>query len=285
VVKDLIAVGCGIIGATVSRALTARGMDVLTLDDGRPLGGTAPSGGHLRPSWFRGMARSDYEPALSLLDEVWGLLEEEFVVAPLGLSASIARVDTDKVMAHPRTVATVTGLRHLDNYPVVVMEIDGAGGKREVREERCRLLLLATGAWAGELVAGTAITPKQGVSFRLPGTLSAPFVRPWAPYRQVVGHQQAPGEVWVGDGSAVLPSNWAPSRTAACLERCRRAARLPNVSPSRTLFGLRPYCTLPAASPCLLKRLGPRAWLATGAGKLGTIAAGWVARRLIDAHC
>src|SRR6266403_1777366 len=80
VVRDVIVVGAGIIGATVSKALADQGRDVLTLDDGRPLSGTGPSGGHLKSSWFGGMEKEEWEPAMELLNETWGLIEEEFLL-------------------------------------------------------------------------------------------------------------------------------------------------------------------------------------------------------------
>ena len=274
--RDVIVIGCGIVGATISLALRRRGLDVLTLDDGRPMAGTPASGGHLKPSWFKGMSKTDYEPAMALLDEVWGLKQEEFTVRPLGIPASVYRVDTDLVTATLRTVAKVTRLEHLDNCPEVIWD----GG-----EERARCLILAAGVWVGELL-GEALAPdvvaKQGVSFRLKHRLDRPFIRPWAPYKQVVAHQQGPEEVWVGDGSALLTRSWTPDRTETCASRCLAAVGVPRKRIIRTVHGLRPYCAPEATGePCLLRKVGPQAWVATGAGKLGTIAAGWAAGRVL----
>lgn len=274
--RDTIVVGCGIIGATVAQALCKEGQDVLVLDDSRPNSGTAPSGGHLKPSWFGGMKKTDYEPAMKLLDDVWGLKEEEFaILAPVVgkiTSTTVYRVDTDQVLLTPRKQGTVTEISQTHNFPRVVWD----GG-----EERCRLLVVATGAWAHELLPGVQTKVKQGVSFRLKGRLDRPFIKPWAPYKQIVTHQQGPEEIWVGDGTAVYPDNWKPERTRSCRERCLGV--VPGASVLREMVGWRPYCVVSGSDPCLLKQLGPRAWVATGAGKSGTIAAGWVARRILDA--
>lgn len=276
-VRDAIVVGCGIIGATVSKALVSQGRDVLTLDDNRPFSGTVPSGGHLKPSWFSGMKKSNYEPAMELLAELWGMKEETFSIWPLSIPATVYRVDTDEVVKYPRTVATVSQVGHLNNYPSVIYT-EGS----EVKEARCRLLVIASGVWASSLVPELKITAKQGVSFRLPGKLSQPLIRPWAPYKQVVAHQQSDNEIWIGDGSAILQGNWTEDRTKACLARCSNALGIEE-APLKTLVGLRPYVTYPGSDPCFLKQLGARAWVATGAGKSGTIAAGWVTRRILDA--
>lgn len=272
--QDVIVVGAGIIGATVANALTRQGKEVLLLDDGRPNSGTPPSGGHLKPSWFGGLKKQEYEPAMDLLKKCWGLEEESFKLWPLGNHVKVYRVNTDVVVQYPRTIGKVTHIGRLDNYPEVVWDGQGV---------RCRLLVVCTGVWAGELIPGVVVQSKQGVSFRLKGVLPEPVIYPWAPYKQVVAHQQGTNEIWAGDGTAVYPVNWK-DRTQQCLARCQKHLQI-TIPPVRTLTGYRPYCPLEnSTDPCLLKQLGPRAWLATGAGKSGTIAAGWVARRILDAH-
>lgn len=273
--KDAIVVGNGIMGATIARALTGKGLDVLVVDDKRPLCGTAPSGGHLRPSWFGGMKKADYEPAMELLDSVWGLKEEQFLLRPSAglVHVTVYRVDTDVVVQNPCTVACVRAIKHLDNYPLVEFA-DGT-------EERCRLLVVAAGVWSSALLPELALTQKQGVSFRLQGVIPTPFIKPWAPYKQVVAHQQGPAEVWVGDGTAIIPQNWMEETVNKSLARCLTAAGpLPVL---RSLTGLRPYCRVTGTDPCLLRKISPRCWVATGAGKMGTIAAGWAAWRLTNA--
>lgn len=269
---DVIVVGAGIIGATCAKVLREYGREVLLLDDGRPKGGSRASGGHLKPSWFGKVPEEIWKPSMALLDATWGLKEEEFEIRPSGLRETVYRVDTDEVMGCPKTLAKVTSVRHLHNYPIVSYEEAG-----ETKEERCKLLLIAAGAWAEEILDGFKldVTGKQGVSFRVKGSLTAPFIQPWAPYKQVVAHQQGNNDVWIGDGTAVLERNWTEERTLACKDRC--LSFLPGPAEvAETREGIRPYCKHAPEEPCLLVDLGPRAWLATGAGKSGTLAAGWV---------
>jgi glycine/D-amino acid oxidase-like deaminating enzyme len=273
-VVDAVVVGAGVVGATVAAALRRRGVGVLLLDNGRPGAGTPPSGGHLHPGWFGGLPRAEVAAALALLDETWGLLPVPFRLLD-GRTVDAHRVDTDAVLAGPRTRAEVTGLVGLDGFPVVRYR-SAVGGPAEVR---CRLLVVAAGVWTGALLPRVVVTGRAGVSFRLRGTLSAPLIRSWAPYKQVTAHQQSPGEVWAGDGSALKPENWTPDRTAAALARCRAAVG--DLPVAREVYGVRPYAAHPSAEPCLLLRSGPRVWVATGAGKMGTIAAGWVAGRVL----
>lgn len=279
--KDVIVVGAGIVGGTVAEAFRLRGASVLNLDDQRPLSGSRPSGGHLKPSWFGDMKKAAYEPAMQLLADQWGLIEEPFRIWPTPAYATVYRVDMDAFYLYvqaTRTIGRVMSIRTDGTYPVVTYEENGI-----TEELPCRFLVVATGAWAAELCPDLDITAKRGVSFRINGTIPEPLIRPWAPYKQIVAHQQTEGLVWVGDGTALLDKNWPAMQVQKSLNRCRGALGLEGPAMSRQ--GLRPYVECPKGEPCLLKQLGPRAWLATGAGKSGTIAAGWVARRLVDQLC
>jgi hypothetical protein len=123
---------------------------------------------------------------------------------------------------------------------------------------------------------------KQGVSFRFSGTVD-PFIQPWSPYKQLVAHQQGPNEIWVGDGTAILQKNWdKKDRLKECMERCRKAIGQKGTMPIKAIMGIRPYAQ-GSKLPYLFERLGKHTWLATGAGKMGTICAGDAARRIIDA--
>jgi glycine/D-amino acid oxidase-like deaminating enzyme len=268
--KDTIIVGSGIIGATLKRALEKRGREVTIFDDRREMSGTVPSGGHLKPSWLSGMAKDQYEPAIEMLDETWDLKREQFIIKPSFIKALVYRVDTDVVMKQPFTRATVLNIDRFDGAPLVMTSIG---------HFRCKLLIICAGVWCDELVDDMDITPKQGVSFRFEGKRQ-PFIKPWAPYKQIVAHQQGPNELWIGDGSAILPKNWDDARTESCLNRCRKTLTRKKTEPLKMLMGLRAYCKT-GKEPCLVNRLGPRAWVVTGAAKLGTVAAGWSAVKII----
>lgn len=269
--SDVVVVGGGIIGATIAKNLTDNGIKTTLIDDGRSMGGTAASGGHLKPSWMGGMKKQDYEPAMELLDSVWGLKEEEFTVRPTNLKTTVWRVDTDVVLKYYKTIATVQKV-FPGPRPTVVYAKPPATDLISIKP---KLVIIAAGVWCKEFASQLDIKSKQGISFRMRGVLKAPFIKPWAPYKQVVAHQQGVQEIWVGDGTAILEHKWKESRNAECLERCKRALAVPS-APIRSITGLRPYCET-HGKPCLFMPVGPNVYVATGAGKMGTIAAGWVA--------
>jgi glycine/D-amino acid oxidase-like deaminating enzyme len=200
---------------------------------------------------------------------------------------SIHRIDIDIVMSwseRNRTSATVTGLFCSQSglQPKVRWQV----GKKTF-EEPAKKVLLAAGVWTQhflEAVPALAaavgkIQAKEGVSFRVQGKIGQPFMKPWAPYKQIVCHQQRKDELWIGDGTAILDKNWNGATTVACRDRCMEALMFGGF-PKATLMGLRPYCPHPKGQPCLFQRQG-NVFVATGAGKSGTIAAGWVTRKLL----
>lgn len=272
--RDVIVVGGGIMGMTIGLALRKLGRDVTIYDTNHLLSGTRPSGGHIKPSWLRGMPTEDYDHAMEALHSVWEVKSEEFTVRPVGVKTTVYRVDTDVVMATPRTLGEVTGLSEVTSLAPIVH----VGGQ----EERCRLLVVAAGHWCRELLEDYCppIAGKAGVSFRFQGS-QHPFIKPWAPYKQIVCHRQTATTMWIGDGTAVLRENWTEDRTTRCEARCRLALKTQQ-KPIASYLGVRPYCQT-GKDPCLLQQIGKRTWLATGAGKLGTIAAGWAAWRICNA--
>lgn len=281
---DAIVVGAGIIGTTIAEALRKH-MQVLVIDAHKPMSGTKPSGGHLKESWFGGMKKEEYEPAMQLLDEIWGLKVEEFYVSPVGAKTKVYRVDTDKVYTKHIVGEVVEYGATRNGYEVIIRQ----GTKGAIYQ--CTYLVFATGAfdvgWLGK--QQPSIKSKQGISFRMKGKLSRPFINPWAPYKQVVAHQQTPDSIWIGDGSAILEANWDEDRTQSCLVRCNKALGKKLVvyrenppDPLEHRMGLRAYCDHSKSDPCLFQQLGSNVFLVTGAGKSGTISAGWSARKILQ---
>lgn len=268
--KDVVVIGCGIIGATVTQALRKAGQEVICIDSKKTDAGTPPSGGHLKPSWFGGMSKADSEASMKTLDDVWGLIEEKFWLWPRisNVKTTVYRVDTDVVVQTPSMLSEVKAIDLTGSFPRI---------KHSSGEFLARNLIVAAGVWCRELLPDIELQCKRGVSFRFTGNVGKPTIKPWAPYKQIVSHQQNENEIWVGDGSALLDKNWTPTRTSECLDRCQTFLG-PKHELVRHVTGLRPYSMHreDKSKPCLLRQVHKRCWVATGAGKMGTIAAGWV---------
>ena len=272
---DCIIVGGGIIGATIAKALDRQNCQTQLIDSNESMAGTKASGGHLKPSWFSGMKKEEYEPAMVTLSECWYLFEETFKIYPVG-HTTVYRVDTDSVLRRSKRLGTVNHIRQEEKFPVV----EWTDELSDDRVSRCKLLIICAGVWCDQLIPEIKIKRKMGVSFRFSGPLDYPFIKVWAPYKQIVAHQQNRNRIWIGDGSAILEKNWTADRTRQCLARCKKALNK-ECKVRRIIPGLRPYCET-NGDPCLFKKVGPSTYCVTGAGKLGTLAAGWAARRIID---
>lgn len=278
--QDVIVIGGGIIGATIAKTLLDARREVLCLDREEPLGGTAPSGGHLKPSWL-GMTEDEYKPGMEILDKTWGLIKEDFRYKEQ--PTTVFRVDTDVVVGwEGKDKANVERIEQLHNYPKVLYRAKDDPTK--LFEERCRLLIVAAGIWTNELLHPHGyrldIQPKQGVSFRITHQLAEPFIQEWAPYKQIVAHQQSATEVWMGDGTAILQKNWRDQRDDECLDRCLKVLNVKS-APYRKLHGIRPAVEKKTGI-CVMDHPWPRVWVVTGASKRGTIAAGVAAHKFLN---
>ena len=275
---DSVIIGGGIIGRTIFEAMKAEGRKCLLIDNKNPMAGSLASGGHFKPSWAASMKPQEYEDSAELLDNLFGIKTEKFKMRPTGVRVSVSRIDMDQVNGMDgHTYGTVTGITS-GARPTVSYTLLEGNLKREIR---CRTVVVAAGVWCDRLLdLDRPISVKQGVSFRFRGTVKTPFIKPWAPYKQIVAHQQNRREIWVGDGSAILEKNWTRTRTKECEDRCQHALKFKNGA-IKTILGFRPYCNTDKA-PCLCKHVQKNVWVATGAGKLGTIAAGWAAKLIMD---
>lgn len=302
---DVVIIGGGIIGSTISEYFRHQGIETLLLDSNEPLSGTAPSGGHLRPSWFKGMEKEDYIPAMDVLDQCWELIEEEFRITA-GESFKLEtfkRVNVDHVFKTPRTHAKAFRIEDKESMPLVRLRpLDAEPGALKGtalrggigKAVRAKLLIVAAGYWTRGLLPEVfphdsdryLLQGKTGISFRYSGQLKTPFVEQWAPYKQIVAHNQNTEEIWIGDGTAILDKNWTASKSAQCLKRCEKF--LTNHKKRKhkllkQLTGIRPFIKS-GPVPCFCQRVYPNVWAVTGASKLGTIAAGWAALKIYNEH-
>jgi len=274
---DAVVVGAGIVGGTIFKSLLTQGRKVLLLDDQQEQSGSNASGGHFKPSWVSSMRSDDYEDSVETLNDLWGVVEEEHRLKPLGGTTYVSRVNPDSIkrnLSKYITSGKVTDVVARDsNCPVVLYSDQGI-----IKEVRTKLVIVAAGVWSPSILdLPVIIKQKKGVSFRFRGKIKSAFIKHWAPYKQIVAHQQG-RDIWIGDGTAILEANWTRAKTRECEDRCKTALGFKN-PPKKTKVGLRPYCPT-GDDPCLCVELHKNIWVATGSGKLGTIAAGWSANKI-----
>lgn len=264
---DVIVVGTGLFGSTIAHALAKDGASVLTIDDLRPDSGSRPAACLMRPSWFSGLGKEVYDPALETLSELFGVEEISFKV--LKGNVSVFWCDPRNILLRPSVQARVT-------------KIEGVGSGYEVsllkhEPMKARAVVLATGVWAPQLARMDELPVGQaGMACLWPNaTIDQPFIHVWAPYKQVTAFNRGDG-LWVGDSNSVRWDKWSESSAQKTERRCSVAINQLTVKPQR-LFGVRPYVN---RKPCYLEEANPNFWVATGGAKNGTIAAAWCAHKL-----
>lgn len=262
---DVIVIGAGLFGSTVAAAFRKEKRKVLVLDDDRPHSGSKPAACLLKPSWFHSLGNAVYEPALAMLDDLYHVRDLRFWV---GVKyTTVHWCDPKKILIGADKKAKVAAIKKAERGWVVLAD----------QEYAARLVVVAAGTWTGELLALSGTHYGQaGLACLWPDKkIARPFVRVWAPYRQITAFDRGDG-VWVGDSSAIRASNWTPKHAQEVEQRCAAAVKF-QTNPKR-LFGIRPYADM---KPCYLKEEQPGLWAATGGAKNGTLAAGWCASELL----
>lgn len=276
---DTIIVGAGLFGQVVAAELRRLGQRVEVIDRGEPLAGSGPAACLMKPSWFAGLGREVYEPALETLARLYELRDLPFEVhGPTGkmARATVHWINPRHILGHPRRCADVA-----------------MAGPRRVTLARGDVLeasnvIVAAGVWTQELLPHYRQGWQRGLATLYPDVVRRVpqgVIKPWAPYRQLVGFDRGDG-LWIGDGSAIKNANWSQSREEEILARERKLAlRLggEGLPQPQVLQGLRPYWSglRPfAKAPCLLEQVEPGLWVASGGAKNGTLAAGWCAHMI-----
>lgn len=267
-------IGAGLFGSIIAAQLRAAGRTVTVIDDARPASGSRPAACLMKPSWFSSMPREEVEASLGLLDRLYGVQGLAFTLRPTGLKATVHWVDPAKVLKGEDLRARVREIVRWEKSWKICFANDRGIMRPPIFVDR---VVVATGVWTEELapIFKGLVTGQAGVAFLAPNqTVDEPFIKVWAPYKQIVAFNRGDG-AWVGDGSSIKAANWTDEHETTSYYRCKDAfGCTDNVRP---LFGIRPYVK---GRPYLLDEPYPGYWVATGGAKNGTVAAGWVAHDL-----
>ncbi len=277
---DAIVVGAGLFGSIIAEELRFQGRQVLVIDDFRPGAGSKPAACLMKPGWFAGLGKEVHEPSLDLLDRLYRVHDLRFKVGPG--HATVHWCDPNTILEPGADLeGKVTAVTPGEKGWWMVQSVDSEGQANS--PQFTELVVVAAGVWSMQLAPiSTDLKSQAGMAFLWPGEFQPePFIRPWAPYKQLVSFNRGDG-MWVGDGSAIKEANWTEDREEQSYNRCAGAAgRLGRGDRERglckPLFGLRPYAKV---KPCVLEEIRPGFWCATGGAKNGTIAAGWCAHEI-----
>lgn len=271
---EVLVVGGGLFGSIIAAELDYHGVNVVVLDDKRQGAGSKPAACLMKPGWFSSLGRDTYQPALDLLDRLYGIEDLQFQVGPT--KQTVHWVKPSKILSRRdyNVYGRLEKVTHEGIDSLVEVRLD----TKVETHFHVKTLIMATGIWSYDMVGGIkGLEPRWGWAHIWPGKID-PFIEPWAPYRQIVGFNRAADEVWIGDGTAY--KNLAPEaeRHAQSVMRCAKAAGLVYQAPLTSILGARPY--VKEAKPALLEERKRGLWLATGGAKNGTLGAAWCANRL-----
>ncbi len=268
---DVVVVGAGLFGQIIARALEKQGRVVAIIDAKYELAGSKPAACLMKPSWFSGLGKEIYDPALALLDDLYGVHDLEFDLRSSKLDARLKAgtvhwVDPARVLYPKANYAVV------DRVEPGKVFSQGEGGNRCLD---ARLVIVAAGIWTQRLLPQYRQVGQRGSAFLFDRLkmLETPFIQPYAPYKQLVAFNRGDG-VWVGDGTAIKPDNWTQDRSNISRVRCADAIGAPH-NMCEELSGIRPYAK--GHKPCLIEEVAPGLWVASGGAKNGTLSAGWCA--------
>ena len=260
-------VGSGLFGMIIARRLVDLGHIVYVYSNELPEAGSSPAACLMKPSWFAGMGRDIYEPSLKLLESQYGLMSVLF-------KANL--IKTEVAWIPPRQILYDSKVQRINSTVTAVTDkghiiIDN-------REHGFDVIIVAAGVWTNEILPKEYHVPrlaaKAGCAYLFPGQIEEPFISVWAPYKQIVAFNIDFENIWVGDGTALIPASMTRERRAKSRLRCAKAiGRDPNEATE--ICGYRPYVA--KASPCYLEEVSQHLWVVTGGAKNGTIAAGWCA--------
>lgn len=272
---DTVVVGAGLFGNIAAKALRAEGQRVITIDAKMDLRASPCAACLMKPGWFVNMTKADIDEALFLLNALYGVHDLPFQI--LGFSRTVHWVNPREVLYEPDLLGAVVDIKDTDDgYHV---RVHGLNTQRTIYVIVATNVVVAAGIWTDSLVSlgGARMEGKAGAAFTYRGKLDKAIVQPWAPYKQIVAFNRDEDEIWIGDGSAIIPTNWTGARMQQSEERCRPYAQ--GAELVQRLSGIRPYAKTP--DPCLMYEAMPRLWAVTGGAKNGTMAAAWAANQLI----
>jgi glycine/D-amino acid oxidase-like deaminating enzyme len=284
--RDVVVVGGGLFGSIAADALSRAGMDVMLVDDKRPLSGSKPAACLMKPSWLTSMTKNQLDKSYSLLDEQYGLERIPFTLTPTrALDMTVTRIRPSRVWAavnKPNLIYEGQVTRVFNHDSGVDIAFGSAAYSITAKH-----VVLACGSWANELAPwAPKPKPQAGWAFTWQDNRKVqPLISLWAPYRQLVVFNREEGEIWAGDGSALKPeklTDWG--RRDESMMRCVRGAfpkeeEKARFSQAEVIAGIRPYTEKSEGAPCFFETRG-RVTVITGGAKNGTMAAGWCAARL-----
>lgn len=262
-------VGAGLFGSIIGDLLRHRlGADVVLFDRGEYTRGSAPAACLMKPSWMAKVP--DYKKLLDILSTLYPVYEVPF--STLVGEQKVFWVDPVSVMGSQAPRTRLVDVTRAGNGWISYCQ-DG-----EYRKESFDLVVVAAGVWTPHLFPNMVdVKIKAGVSFTGPGDTES-AIKIWAPYKQLVKFNIAPGTIWVGDGTSKNRLGYAD--VMDCRRRCEEFVGEDQAGMMTARIGYRPF--VPGLkAPAYVGWPHTNTVVATGGAKNGTIGAVWAGMEIV----
>jgi len=268
---ELIVVGAGLFGSIIATHARSRGHSVTVIGQFKQCEASPASGCVLSPNWLNTMSSEDIYNALGVLKEHYELIDLKFSTNIIS-KFKAKHIDPKTILVKPDIAATVVSVE--DNK--VIFSEDG------VLHTLHGTVIVAAGIWSKELIPDMPdIKGLYGASLRFKGNIS-PSLHVYAPYKQSVGFNIAPDEIWFGDGSSLIQSTWTKERETRIQKTIDRAKHMCDMSSLKDLVvaeGARPYVI--GHKGGYLRQVSQHLWVSTGGAKNGTVLAASHAHKIV----
>jgi hypothetical protein len=284
---DAIIIGGGLFGSVIEAKLNHMGMTTAIIDAEKQMRGSKPAACLMKPSWFSGMGSAVYNPALELLDEMFGIQDLTFEVratksGKLSKETTVHWINPRHILTHNKENRILGRVEeYLKDTPEtwVVRYLDANTGNP--KSLSAHNLIVAAGIWTEKLTGNSKHKQvgQVGAAFKWKDHVPKPYIFPFAPYRQIVAFN-IDDYVWFGDGTAIKQENWSQEHIDRSMYRMVHHFPGPKED-AHYIEGIRPYHK--GSKVCLLDNPEAGLWVASGGAKNGTLAAGYCAHVISEA--
>jgi len=289
---NAIVIGAGLFGSLIARGLRNAGCLVTVVDSREPMAGSPPAACLIKPEWVKQLPKEVFDTGMAFLRSNYEVEEVSFHQQGTAFWVDPSTMIRPRPLNIEGRVLNIEHDKAIDKWVVAFLP---AGNRQLHVPLHADIVVIAAGIWSQPLVdkvmsIDLGLTGKAGTALLFQDRTAAPFIRPWAPYKQIVGFNRR-DSFWVSDGTAIIPENYTEVRKAASILRCeweydlrRYGKKRPfkfnpiEFSPYKTVTGIRPYSK---REPCWCDQIKRNLWVATGARKNGTLLGAWCADKIM----
>jgi len=276
---DVVIIGSGIFGSTISRYLEKKGVEHVVIDANHEYSGSKCSAGVWKDSWINDKIKERVLSGISLVDKMYGIETLEFHNKKENLKEEIYYVDVKKILLPKKTVIKDSVLK-IENDTVTLTSGEVYKANKAV--------ILAAGAFVDKILVNSGYLP-MGVDkywgncfFIKSEELEENFIDVCATYRQLVCFQKTDGDFYFSNGSTVKnPKSNDDPRIEKNTDRLFLQSTKIGIKTSQIVGmkeGFRPY--LKDKGQDFVQKVDEKLIVTTGGAKNSTILSGYIAKKV-----